>query len=275
MFKENIENVKLNLQDRMWKSFFVIISSYASFLFFLLSCISCLYLLVINTGFFKTIGVFDSNYIHATVCALAVFENIVLFMFYIYLRLKKDIYFCFFEYGLDFKITLRHTFEAFYVYLQKSVRKFIAFLFFFCPVFIISLAIYSFLQTGVSYAVLTLFAACDLLFLISGAYSYFIYVQKYELISYVLIKYDHKNIKSIFDLSEKLTEGNCRKLFKLKLCNIPKKLLCFAILPAIYFLPYCKALESDVVLSKEKPYLRKHADTEKSVVFYFKPLKEN
>lgn len=274
MFKENIENAKVNLNGRVLKSFYVIVSSYASFAVFLLSCISCLYLLIIDTELLVGLGVFDNIYLHAVVCALAVFENAVLFMLYIYLRLKKDIYFCFFEVGIDIRISLKQVYNALCVYFVKSVRKIISFLFFLCPAIIVSFIIYFLLQNGISYVLLLLFCACDLIFFVTGVYSYSVYILKYELISYVLIKYKHKKIKEIFRMSEKLMEGNCKKLFKLKLYNIPKKLLCFFILPAVYYLPYCDALETDLILAKEKPYLRKYANTAKTVVFYFKPVKE-
>ena len=274
MFKENMKNTKINLQGRLLKSFFVIVSSFASFAIFLLSCISCLYLLIIDTEFLSNSGLFNSSYIHASVCAFAVVENIILFMLYIYLRLKKDIYFCFFEDGLDIKISLSHVYQAVCVYFVKTVRKCISFLVFLCPAIIVSCIIYSLLQNGTSYSLLILFFVSDFVLLITGVYSYAVYIQKYEMISYVLIKFKYKKIKAIFDMSEKLMEGNCRKLLKLKLCNIPEKLLCLLILPAVYCLPYCKALESDFISAKEKPYLRKFANTEKAVVFYFKPLKE-
>ena len=274
MFKENIENTKVNLNGRILKSFCVLVSSCAAFAVFFLSSMSCLYLLIIDTELLGSLGVFNSSYIHASVCAFAVVENIILFMLYIYLRLKKDIYFCLFEDGLDIKLSLSHVYQAVCVYFSKTVRKCVSFLFFLCPATIVSYIFYSLLQNGISYSLLILILVSDFVLLITGVYSYAVYIQKYELIPYVLIKFKYKKIKAIFDMSEKLMEGNCRKLLKLKLCNIPKKLLCLLILPAVYYLPYCKALETDLILAKEKPYLRKHANTEKSVVFYFKPLKE-
>ena len=274
MFKENMENTKIDLHGRVLKSFFVIMCSYSSFAVFLLSCVSCFYLLIVNTEFLSSVGIFNNSFIHAAVCALAVLENVILFMIYIYLRLKKDTYFNFFEDAIDIKISLSQVYQALCVYFVKTVRKCISFLFFLGPAIIISYIIYSLLQNGISYLQLILFLVSDFVLLITGGYSYAVYIQKYEMISYVLIKFKYKKIKAIFDMSEKLMEGNCRKLLKLKLCNIPKKLLCLLILPAVYYLPYCKALESDLVSAKEKPYLRKFANTEKSVVFYFKPLKE-
>lgn len=274
MFKDNIDNVKINLHGRVLKSFFVIVRSYASFAVFILSCVSCIYLLIIDTDFLSSSGIFDNAYLHATVCAFAVFENIILFMLYIYLRLKMDIYFCFFEESLDIKISTTHVCEAICVYALKTIKKFFWFLFFLCPVFVVSVFIYCSLLNGVSYILLSLFSASDFILLITGVYSYAVYIQKYELLSYVLIKYKNKNIKMMFDMSEKLMEGNCRKLLRLKIYNFPKKVLCFLILPAVYCLPYCKSIEADFSLQKEKPYLHKKANTAKTVVFYFKPVKE-
>ena len=72
MFRNIKENAKFNLQGRILKSFSVIFSSFLSFGIFVLSSVSCMYLLVIDTEFSESIGVFDSQYIIAAACAFAV-----------------------------------------------------------------------------------------------------------------------------------------------------------------------------------------------------------
>lgn len=275
MFSENIENAKMNLQGRTLKSFFVILESFLSFFVFVLSSFSCVYLLVVDTELLSSAGVFDNKYIHVAVCALAVIENIILFMLHIYIKLKKDVYFYFTDESIDIQIPVRSVVKACHIYSLKTVKKFLAFLLYICPFSAVSVLIFSFLQHGISYFLLILFSVCDFVLLIAGVYSYSVYIQKYELLPFVLIKYQDKNTKDIFNTSAKIMNGKCRNMLRLKFNNFPKIILCLFIFPCIYYLPYCKTVESDYILSKEKPYMRRNAHTEKPVVFYFEPIKEN
>ncbi len=274
MFRENIENAKMNLQGRIFKCFFVILSSYVSFFVFVSSSFCCIYLLIINIEFLSVLGVFENQYIHAAVCAFAVVENIILFILHIYTRLKKDIYICFNEEMYDTHIPVRIVYKACCAYFLKVIKKSICCLLYISPFTVISVLIYSFLQDGMSYFLLILFVLSDVVLLITGLYSYFVFTQKYEMMPFVLMKNHDKSIRDIFVLSATLMNGKCRNLLRLKLQNIPKKLLCLFIFPCVYFLPYCKAVEADYIVSKEKPYMRRKAYTEKPIVFYFKPIKE-
>lgn len=275
MFTENIENAKINLQGRILKSFFVILSSYASFFIFVLSSFSCIYLLIINTEFLSVYGVFENQYIHAAVCAFVVIENIILFMLHIYIKLKKDVYFYFIDESADKHISVSSVCKICCVYSLKTVKKVLSLLLYIVPFILVSVLILFFLQHGISYFLLILFSVCDSVLLVAGVYSYAVYIQKYELLPLLLMKYQDKGIKDIFSLSAKLMNGKCRNLLKLKLQNIPKKILCLFVFPSVYFLPYCKTVEADYVIQDEKPYMRRKAYTEKPIVFYFKPIKEN
>lgn len=265
----------MNLQGRILKSFFVILSSYASFFIFVLSSFSCIYLLIINTEFLSVYGVFENQYIHAAVCAFVVIENIILFMLHIYVKLKKDVYFYFIDESADMHISVVNVSRACGVYSLKAINKILLLLLFICPFSVVSVLILFFLQHGISYFLLILFSVCDSVLLVAGVYSYAVYIQKYELLPLLLMKYQDESIKDIFSLSAKLMNGKCRNLLKLKLQNIPKKILCLFVLPSVYFLPYCKTVEADYVIQDEKPYMRRKAYTEKPIVFYFKPIKEN
>lgn len=275
MFKENIENAKMNLRGRYVKSFFMIFGCYVSITAFISSCLSCVYLLVINTEFLGGIGLFNNQYFYAAGCVFAVIENIILFMLHIYIKLKKDVYFYFIDESVDMHIPVGDVCKACCVYILKAVKKILYFLLYFCPFAVVSALIFSFLKHGISYFLLISFSVCDFILLIAGVYAYTVYIQKYELLPFVLIKYQDKRITDVFSLSAKLMNGKCKNLLRLKLHNLPKKLLCLFIIPAVYYLPFCKTVETDFVLSKEKPYMRRKAHTEKPVVFYFKPIKES
>lgn len=275
MFRDNIENAKIDLQGRVFKSFLVILRSCLSFLIFLLSSFSCIYFLVVNTQFLGGIGVFDNQYIHALVCGFAVIENMILFHLHIYAKLKKDVYFYCFDESADDHISVSDVLRSSCVYILKSVKKAVWLLFFCCPFLVVLGIIINLLQSGMSYSLLIIFIICASVLLISGIYSYFVYIQKYELLPLLFMKNRDKSIREIFKLSEKMMNGKCKKLLKLKFCNLPKKLSCLFIIPAVYVLPYCKTVNADFILQNEKPYMRRKAYTEKPIVFYFKPMKEH
>lgn len=276
MFAENRENVKYNLQGRALKSFLVVFSSFISIFIFILSSLCCLYLLIVNTDFLGDLGVFNNQYIHAAVCAFAVIENIILLMLHIYLKLRKDLYFYFIcENISDLRISIRTLYTALSIYALKTVKKIISFIFFSFPFMAVLILLINLLQQGISHLVLLIFSVCDTILMVAGLYSYAVYVQKYQLATFSLIKNQDKNVREHFAFSAKLMNGKCKNLLKLKIINLPKKLLCLFIIPAFYYLPYCKITEADYILQKEKPYMRRKAYTEKPIVFYFEPVKEN
>lgn len=273
MFAENIENAKYNLQGIVLKSFSVIMFSFLSFILFVLSSFLCLYFLIIDTSFLGNLGVFDNQYIHATVCAFTVIENIVLLIFHIYIKLRKDIFFYFVDNSA--KISIVTVFKAVSIYTFKFVKKILSFVFFNFPFISVFAVTINMLQQGMSNYVFITFSVCDFVLLIVGLYSYAVYIQKYKLLPFVLIENQDENIRDIFLSSAKLMNGKCRRLLKLKIINFPKKLLCLFVFPALYYFPYCKTVEADYVVQKEKPYMRRESYTEKPIVFYFNPIKEN
>lgn len=273
MFAENMVNAKTNLQGRILKSFSVIMFSFVSFIFFISSSFCCIYLLIIDTTFLGNLGIFENQYVHAAVCAFAVIENMILFMLHIYTKIRKDCYFYFID--ENFKISINTVYKAIVVYSLKAAKKIISFILFNFPFTAVFVLIINLLQQGISYFSLITFSVCDIVLLIAGLYSYSVYIQKYQLLPFVLIQNQDESIRNIFSLSAKLMNGKCKILLKLKISNLPKKLLCLFVIPLFYYLPYCKAVEADFVLQKEKPHMRRKAYTEKPIVFYFKPVKEN
>ena len=95
------------------------------------------------------------------------------------------------------------------------------------------------------------------------------------LISVILYRHKDLNLKGIFHMSEIKMSGRCKQLARLKLSNFFRKIPCLLVIPAIFILPFIKATEADFAIEKEKPYMPKKAHTEKPVVFYLSPIKEN
>ena len=275
MFRGNKENAKFNLQGRIFKSFCVILFSSLSFVVFVLSCISCMYLLVVNTDFLSSIGVFDNQIALITVCAFAVMENIVLLLLHIYLKLKKDVYFYYFDESENIRILLNTVCKALSIYMLKFIKKLFMLIFFISPFSAILVLIFSLLKSGVSYFTLTIFLIADLFLFTAGICSYIAYIQKYHLLPLVLFENQDENIREIFKLSAEKMNGICKDTAKLKICNFPKRVLSLFVLPMVYYLPLCRAIESDFALKKEIPHMRRKAYAEKPIVFYFKQITEN
>ena len=275
MFTENKKNAKFNLQGRILKSYSAILSSFLSFVVFVLSSICCIYLLVIDTDFLGCYGVFDNQIIFIAICASAVAINIVLVMLHIYLKLRKDVYFYYYDGTENLSISVNTVCKAFCIYALKFIKKILYLMFFICPFVAVSFLIISLLQQGTSMLSLILFTVFDIFLFFIGIYSYMVYIQKNHLLPLVLVENQEKSIREIFKLSAVKMNGICKDLLRLKISNFPKKLLCLFVLPCIYYLPYCCAIESDFILQKEKPYMRRRAYTEKPIIFYFKEIKEN
>lgn len=276
MFFENKKNAKINLHGNIMKSFFVILLSFLSFFVCVLSCFCCVYFLLIDTSFLAEIGVFNNQYALAGVCAFAIAENIFLLLFSVYVKLRKDCYFySLYENNIKKNISVVSVIKAFYVFAIKSLKKITALILFLLPFTVVSAGIIFLLKKGISHSILSCLIICAFSLLSVGLYSYAVYVQKFYLVTFVFLKNKNTRIKEIFELSEKMMNNKCKKILKLKIINLPKKLLCLLVIPAIYYLPYCKVIETDFSLQNEKPHMRRKSYAEKPIVFYFKPIKEN
>lgn len=273
MFHDNKENAKYNLQGRILKSFFVILTSFSSFAVFVLSSICCFYMLVINTEFLDYFGVFENQYILGTVCAFTVAQNIVLLLLHIYYKLKKDIYF--YDKYDNSVITVKIVCKTLCVYAIKFIKKIMSLIFFSCPFICVSVLIIYLLKLGISHLSLSVYIIGDMFLLLMGVYSYLVFVQKYHLLPFVLFENPDNNIRDIFKISAKKMNGMCKNMLKLKISNLPEKFLCMLIVPMVYYLPYCRAVEADFISQKENPYMRRKAYTEKPIIFYFKEIKYN
>lgn len=272
MYKENKLNSMFNLKGNFLRGFFVISAKHGSFLLFILSSFLCLYFLVFDTSVLSSFGVFANIYIHSALCAFAVIENLTLFLIYIGAKLKCDCFF-FFEKRKSFSFSLM--IKAAVLYFIIGIKKLFSFCFFILPTISVMYVLFKSIQSGMSYILLAISILCGIILFISGIYSYSVYLQKFAAAAFVFSEYPEAKIKAVIYRSAELMNGKCRKLFFLKILNLPKRIFSILLLPAVYYLPYCKAVESDFILQKEIPYMRKRAHTEKTVVFYLGPIKEN
>ena len=161
------------------------------------------------------------------------------------------------------------------MYTVSFAKKITGFLLFNLPFSSLSVLMLFFFQQGISVYSAVVFLSCDIILLFFGMYSFFVYIQKYQLISVILYRHKEMSIKDVFHMSEIKMSGRCKYLARLKLRNIFLKIPCILVIPAIFLLPFIKATEADFSIEKEKPYMPKKAHTEKPVVFYLSPIKEN
>lgn len=272
MFAHSRLNCVYNLKGRYFRSFLVAVSEYLSLLLMLLSVLSSVYLLVFDTSLLDKLGIFSNVYIHISVCLFAVIENIALLFIYVYSRLYSKYYFTFRK-QIRFRFVVLS--KALALYFSLALRKMILFVLFSLPSAAFLFCIFYLSVNGISLYLLYILSAGLLLLFVSSLLAYFSYIQKYYLSDILICENNHNSIKHIISDSAQLMNGKCLKLFLLKTLNLPKRAVSLFILPALYFLPVCKSLETDFALIKENPYMQGSAHTEKSVVFYFKPIKEN
>lgn len=252
-----------------FKNFAIYLSDYLSFTLFLFTMIFVVYFLLFDTSYLASLGVFDNEFILATVCAIASLEICGLFLSYNYFKLKKIIYFSRIDKFIDLNVLTR------FVCLRiiSALVRLVSLLVFFSP-FLLSLSgIFYLTENGISENVFFIFCMGSASLLVVSVLSYSVFIQKLTFLYYDFINAPYMNFKSLLKLSAENSDGNLFMLFKLKLRNLPKKFFSFLIFPAIYYLPSCLYDVYDFLYEKENPYPHK-ANTEKTVVFYFEPIKD-
>lgn len=275
MFDDIKKSAKIDLQGSIIKCFFKQFSVFLSFLLFVLSGFVCIWFLIIDTAPLASIGIFDNVFLHITVCAFAVAENMVLFSFYLYCKLKSDAYFFNMVFPCDFLLNIKSVVKYLSVYITEIICRLSAFIMFFLPCAVVSFIAVKMLENGVSRPFFAILASCFIILFSLAVYSYAVFSCKYSMLTFAVLSDADLPVKEIFRLAQKLTNGKCKRMYRLKICNIPKYLLSLFVLPSVYCMPYCKISTYELLLDDKKPYVPEKAHTEKSVVFYFSPIKEN
>ncbi len=272
MYEDLRRDALFLLDGRFFKSFLISVSKYATFFLMISVLFFSSYLLFIDTLFLEKIGVFNNDYSTVIACAVFVIVNISLFFLHIASSLLTDVYFTFSE---AVKMDLFLILKACCMYFLLFVKKILCFILFMAPSFFASSVLGYLSLKGTYLPVLAITGVAFLLLFIVGLYFYSVFKQKYRLVPYFLINSSTHSVNESFKSAALQTDGKCHRLLFLEIYNFPKKLLCLIILPAIYFLPVIKTVEFSFLLQKENPYMRRKAHTEKTVVFYFEPVKEN
>ncbi len=256
------------MRKTYFKNFIIYLSDYLSLALFLLTVFFIFYFLIFDTSYLALIGIFENELLLGVVCAVSSLEISGLFLSCNYFRLKKMIHFSRTCLSLNLNVLTR--FIA--LRIVSMLIRIASLIVFFSP-FLLSLSgIAILVENGISEAVFyVLIIGCVCIFIVS-ALSFSVFIQNLTFLQYDFIKAPFMSFKKLFRMSFENSDGNLLKLFKLKLKNLPKKLLSFLIFPAIYCLPSCLYDVYDFIYEKENPYPHK-MNTGKSVIFYFEPIK--
>ncbi len=253
------------------KNFVVYLSDYLSFILFVITTCCILYFFIFDTTFLGSFGIFENELLLGLVSATASIEIIALFLSYYYFKLKKIIYFSRID---DRQVNLQNVLRFIFLRFISFFIKIISCFVFFSP-FLLSLSSIALLtENGVSQKVFYILSAGSVLLFISAFLSYSVFIQKLSFLHFCFIEHPFMSYRKLYELSSENADGNLFSLFKLKLKNIPKKIASVFIIPAIYYLPSCLFDVNNFLYEKSNPYPQK-VNTEKTVVFYFEPIKEN
>ncbi len=262
MFYEYRNDAICHLQGRFLRSFIFITAVPLSFLIFVASVFSCIWLLVVDTSFLGQLNIFNSYYSLGIVCALSVLVNVTLYFVYIAIKLKSESYIA----DIRLKITLDMLIKYATMNFIFVIKKIVAFTMFISPFILFSFITDKIVNSGITLVTFIVLVSSCILLLFSGIVSFFLFIQKYSALPLMFVCFPEDSIKTVFMHSEHITEGKCGDLLRMKIYNIPKKLTIFC--------PVAKVMELALITKNKKPYVTDNAHTEKSVVFYFDRIRE-
>ena len=262
MFNQYRKDAICRLHGRFFRSWLLTTAVPLSFLLFIASVFSCIWLLIVDTSFLGQLNIFNSYFSLGIVCALSVLVNVTLYFVYTAVKIKSESYIA----DIRLKISLDMLIKYANMNFMSVIKKIVAFTMFITPFLLFSLITDKIISFGISsVAIIILISSCVLL-LFSGIVSNFLYIQKYSALSLMFVYFPEDSIKAIFKHSEGITEGKSGDLLIMKIYNIPKKLTIFQ--------SVAKVMELNLIAENKKPYVTDNAHTEKSVVFYFDSIKE-
>ena len=271
MFNEYLTFSKEKIRGNMLKSALMYFSVPLSVFLFLFTLICTFILFFYDTSLFASIGVFNNNLYLGGICAFFTFELIFLFYLMFYATIKKHSYFSDLNIKIDFRLLCKFIVVEFICFIKKSI----CLLLFLCPAIISGVLSYYLIDKGISRNIFIILVTTSFFLGVSGLILNYIYMQKYSLVKYVCLNSKFLSVSEIFKESFYMTDGKMLMIFRFKLSNIIRICLCFLVIPSFYYLPLIQFYKYRFIVDNKKPYEQTTAHTEKSVIFYFKPIKEN
>lgn len=260
---------QMNLPGRRVVLFGRQAASVAAFWLFLLYCFSCVYLFLVNTEVFRLIGVFRNELTLALSCAAAVIVGVILLLFSVFVRYRKDTaFFLLDEETACGSVSVSDCVRLLTLYTVAFFKKIGCLLLCLLPFFAVSAGILLLLRRGTPTAALIILLAGDAVILFTGLFFAGVFICRYALVVDCYRKNPSAKLKVIFRKSIAQMNGKSLKLFMLKCRNFPKRILSLLLLTAPYFLPFCKASESLLAKGIKKPVLPEKTKPEKTVIFY-------
>lgn len=263
------QEAKMDLQGHWGVLFGRQIASVSAFSLFLLFCLSGLYLFLVNTEMFRLIGVFRNELTLALSCAAAVIVGLLLLLFSVYMRYRKDSAFFLLDEEVSCgRVSVSDCVRLLTLYTVTLLKKIGCFLLCLLPFFAASAVILFLLRQGIESVALGVLLSGDAVILLAGLFFACVFPNRYALVTDCYRKNPSASLKAIFRESITRMNGKSLHLFCLKCRNFPKRVFSLLILTAPYFLTYCKASETLLAKGIKNPVLSKETKPEKAVVFY-------
>lgn len=270
MLRDVIKSAKTDLSGNVYKSSNQIFASAFFFAFFVLYSFTALYLLVFDTSLIAQFDIFSNPYFLASVCAAAVLVGFVLLVFAYYCKFKRDVWFLSFYQNITAEnISVSFSLKILSVYILTAVKKGLSTVAFLSPGCIFAAVLYKTATRGIDTRILAVLSVAAAIIFFSGLLAAAIFVKRYALVPLYLAQNRESTIKDIFSSSKMHMNAKCGKLFALRLYNLPKKIISLLLLPAPYFLSLCRISEMELITGKTNSLIRKRAQREKAVVYYF------
>ena len=271
MFNEYLIFAKEKISGKVFKSALIYFSVPFSIFLFLLTLICTFIFFFYDTTLLDSLGVFENELYLGVVCAFFTSELIFLFYLMFYAQMKKHSYFSDLKVQFDFALVCRFIAVQTLSFIRKTILAFL----FLSPAIISALISYFLIDKGVTQSILIILISATSIMTASGFVFYFIYIQKYSLVKYVCLDSRFLSVSDIFKESFCRTDGKLLMMCRLKISNILRFALSLFVIPAFYYLPLIEFYKYSFLVHNEKPYEQNSAHTEKSVVFYFSPVREN
>lgn len=260
---------KMDLRGRRGALFGWQIASVAAFSLFLLFCVSSLYLFLVNTEVFHLIGVFRNELTLALSCAGAVIIGLILLLLAVYVRYRKDsAFFLLDESAGCERVSVSDCVKLLTIYSVIFCKRIGCVLLCLLPFFAASTGILFLLRQGIASVALGILLAGDTVILLAGLFFAGVFPNRYALVTDCYRKNPSASLKAIFRESISRMDGKSLHLFRLKCRNLPKRICSLLLLPAPYYLTYCKASEALLAKGIKNPVLSQETKPEKTVVFY-------
>ncbi len=259
------KSVSLCMKGKITKCAVKVLMSRLMKLVFFMYSVSSIYLFVFDTSLIVSLGVFDNEYISALLCASVVLIGFLLLLVSVWTNFSAKIYNYSQIQNIENKrFSIPYAIKLLFLYLYCTVAKFFTVMIACIPALSVGAVLYKYLSDGISLFVAVVLGASVIVLFILGLYCGLIICQRYSLVEYSSVITKFERVKDIINCSIYLMSGKCADIFKLKMKNLPLKILGL-IIPSLNIV--ANSREFFFATDKTIEYAHKE-HTQKPIVFY-------